>query len=225
MRAPSKSLQALTAGDLMSVDVIRLPEKMALRDAARLLLQNQISGAPVVDARGKCVGVISAVDCLRLSEKRPDAIRHPSPPLPITCPFQAEQRFWDSQAVTLCTLPPGACPIQVKQEGPDGEELIVCSQPHCVLVDWQMVDVDKLSTDEVRRFMTPDPVTVQPATPVRVLARMMIDAHIHRVIVVDEEHRPVGIVSSTDLLAALAYASIEEDSGKNEAQTQLTAQP
>jgi CBS domain-containing protein len=35
---------------------------------------------------------------------------------------------------------------------------------------------------------------------------MMIDAHIHRVIVVDEEERPIGIVSNTDVLAALAYS-------------------
>jgi CBS-domain-containing membrane protein len=38
---------------------------------------------------------------------------------------------------------------------------------------------------------------------------MMIDAHIHRVIVLDEERKPVGIVSSTDLMAALASASVE----------------
>jgi CBS domain-containing protein len=53
--------------------------------------------------------------------------------------------------------------------------------------------------------MTPDPVTAQPATSIRVLARMMIDAHIHRIIVVDEGRRPIGVVSSTDVLAALAY--------------------
>jgi len=35
---------------------------------------------------------------------------------------------------------------------------------------------------------------------------MMIDAHIHRVIVVDEQQRPVGVVSSTDILSAVAYA-------------------
>jgi len=87
--------------------------------------------------------------------------------------------------------------------------LIVCSQPNCVLVDWQVVDVEKLPTDEVRRFMTPDPVTVHPAASIRVLARMMIDAHIHRVIVVDEERRPIGVVSSTDLLASLAYTDAE----------------
>jgi CBS domain-containing protein len=53
--------------------------------------------------------------------------------------------------------------------------------------------------------MTPDPETVRPTTLIRSLARIMIDAHIHRVIVVDEEYRPIGIVTSTDVLAALAY--------------------
>jgi CBS domain-containing protein len=209
MRAKGKLLQALTAGDLMNTDVVRLPQDMSLRDAARLLLQNQIGGAPVVDAQGKCVGVFSAVDFLRLSEMRADATRPTSPPLPISCSFQAKHRMSDGKEVTLCTLPPGVCPIQVKQEEPGGEKLIVCSQPHCVLVDWQVVDVEELPTDEVRRFMTPDPVTGRPDTSIRVLARMMIDAHIHRVIVVDEARRPVGVVSSTDLLATLAYADTE----------------
>jgi predicted transcriptional regulator len=36
---------------------------------------------------------------------------------------------------------------------------------------------------------------------------MMMDAHIHRVIVVDSENRPIGVVSSTDILAAVARAA------------------
>jgi len=209
MRTTTKPLQALTVGDLMNPDVVRLPEEMALRDAARLLLRNQIGGAPVVDAQGRCVGVFSAMDVLRLSERRADATRPTSPPLPITCSFQAKDRTSDGKEVTRCTLPPGVCPIHGEQEGPGGEKWTVCSQPHCVLVDGQVVDVEKLPTDAVSRFMTPDPVTTRPATSIRPLARMMIDAHIHRVIVVDEERRPIGVVSSTDLLAAVAYSGTE----------------
>jgi CBS domain-containing protein len=73
-----------------------------------------------------------------------------------------------------------------------------------VLADWQVVHREILPAKEVRRFMTPDPVTVSPDTSIRSLARMMIDAHIHRIIVVDDEQRPIGIISGTDLLAALA---------------------
>ena len=42
------------------------------------------------------------------------------------------------------------------------------------------------------------------------LARSMLDAHIHRIIVVDNNCRPIGIVSSTDILAAVAYLNTEE---------------
>ena len=34
----------------------------------------------------------------------------------------------------------------------------------------------------------------------------MIDAHVHRVIIAEEDGRPVGIVSTTDILAAVARA-------------------
>jgi CBS-domain-containing membrane protein len=39
------------------------------------------------------------------------------------------------------------------------------------------------------------------------LARRMLDASIHRVIVVDEDNHPIGIVSSTDIMAAVAHRS------------------
>lgn len=74
-----------------------------------------------------------------------------------------------------------------------------------MFVDWQMVNLENIPEEEVRRFMTADPVTVRPDTTIRTLARMMIDAHIHRIIVVNDEQWPVGILSSTDLLAVLAY--------------------
>ena len=48
------------------------------------------------------------------------------------------------------------------------------------------------------------------ATPIRELAREMSDADIHRVIVVDEQERPIGVVSSTDVLAAMAYTQIQQ---------------
>jgi len=194
----------------MSRAVVLLAEHMPLRDAARLLLRNQVGGAPVVDVHGKCVGVLSAIDFLRLAEKRNDVTKAAAPALPVTCSFQTKHQMPDGSEVTLCNLPPGVCPIQRKQKGAEGGELLVCSQPHCVFADWQVVELENLPTDEVRLHMTPDPVTVKPTVSIRVLARLMIDAHIHRIVVVDDERKPIGIVSSTDLLAALAYAEAEQ---------------
>jgi CBS domain-containing protein len=203
------SLLAVTAGDLMSRDLVRLTPEMPLREAAGLLLHHRVGGAPVVDGDGRCVGVLSATDFLRLGARRGDINALASPPLPITCPFQVKHTTLDGGELILCDLPPGVCPIQGKQKDRDGKELLVCREPHCVLADWQIVELEKLPTDEVRNYMTADPVTVPKDTPIRVLARQMIDAHIHRVIVVDEGKRPIGIVSSTDVLAAVAYAEDE----------------
>jgi CBS domain-containing membrane protein len=77
-------------------------------------------------------------------------------------------------------------------------------EPTCVCSDWQSIDAEKLPTDEVACCMTADPVTASLWTPITELARMMLDAHIHRVIVLDERGHPTGIVTSTDLLAAVA---------------------
>jgi CBS domain-containing protein len=194
---------------MMSPDLILLTETMPLREAARLLLQKQVGGAPVVDAVGRCVGILSTADFHRLAVQRADVTKPLAPPLPITCPFQVKHRLRDGAEATCCTLPPGVCPIQVQQKDEEGKDVLLCSQPHCVLTDWQVVDVEQLPADEVRHSMTADPVTVRPETPIRDLARWMLDAHIHRLVVVDEGQRPVGIVTSTDLLAAMAYAKRE----------------
>jgi CBS domain-containing protein len=67
-----------------------------------------------------------------------------------------------------------------------------------------MIDIDDAPDHEIRRYMTAQPVTVAPVTPIGKVAQMMIDAYIHRVLVVVEQDRPLGIVTSTDILAAVA---------------------
>jgi CBS domain-containing protein len=56
----------------------------------------------------------------------------------------------------------------------------------------------------VEDFMTEDPLMVSPDLSAGAIARLMFDKRIHRVIVADEEDFPVGIITSMDLLGALA---------------------
>lgn len=205
MNSASTPLLELTAANLMTKDIIVLPREMPLQEAARLLLQNQIGGAPVVDNQGRCVGVLSTTDFVRWVQRKQGTGDTAVPPN-LTCHFQVRYRGLNGEEQTFCTLPLGACPVQMEQRSAEGGSMVVCTQPHAVLSDWQVVEWEALPRDEVGRYMTADPVTVRPDTPLRALARLMIDAHIHRVIVVDEKHRPVGVVSTTDILAAVAYA-------------------
>ena len=62
MQATTKTFLALTAADLMTAPVMTIPQDMSLREAARLLSGSHISGAPVVDTEGQCVGVLSSSD-------------------------------------------------------------------------------------------------------------------------------------------------------------------
>ena len=52
----------------------------------------------------------------------------------------------------------------------------------------------------VQDFMTESPITVSPETPVAKIAALMFDSRIHRVVVVDEEKFPLGVITSLDLL-------------------------
>jgi CBS domain-containing protein len=56
----------------------------------------------------------------------------------------------------------------------------------------------------VEEFMTDSPVTAPPTATLRELAKLMGDAHVHRVIIVDPSRIPIGIVTSLDLVRALA---------------------
>ena len=55
----------------------------------------------------------------------------------------------------------------------------------------------------VRHLMSRPPVTVHMNTSVERAARVMLEQHIHRVVVVDEDDVPIGVLTSTDLLRTL----------------------
>jgi CBS-domain-containing membrane protein len=209
MRVKSKPLHALTAGDLMTRNVIQLPGEMPLRDAARLLRQAQVSGTPVVDQQGRCVGVLSAADFVRWAEQERRGAKET--PIP-ACPYQVKGRLLTGEEAVICTLAEGLCPLQVMRPITGGRHTALCTLTSAGRSDWQQ-EFEDLPSDAVSRYMTTDIVTTGAATPLPRLARMMIDAHIHRLIVVDEHQKPIGVVSSTDLLAAMAYSDSQQQTG------------
>lgn len=155
-QAAAKPFLALTAADLMTTPVMTIPHETSLREAARLLSGSGISGAPVVDADGRCLGVLSSSDFVTRAGEEGVA------------------------------------------EGEGGAKT-------SFIAPWgEVVTVDDSPDAEIRHYMTAQPVAVAPTASIGEMAQKMIDAHIHRLLVVAEEDRPCGIVSSTDILAAVA---------------------
>lgn len=58
----------MRASDVMTSNVISVSPDMTVREVARIFVDNGISGAPVLDADGHVVGMISEGDLLRRSE-------------------------------------------------------------------------------------------------------------------------------------------------------------
>jgi CBS domain-containing protein len=59
---PHEGTTAETVADLMRRDVVTVLPSAPIRDVVRLFRQHGISGAPVVDERGKAIGMISETD-------------------------------------------------------------------------------------------------------------------------------------------------------------------
>lgn len=63
----------LTAGDIMQTRVISIPYSAPLSEVERILSDNRISGAPVVDQSGRVIGVLSVRDILERYTEDPDS--------------------------------------------------------------------------------------------------------------------------------------------------------
>jgi CBS domain-containing protein len=96
---------------------------------------------------------------------------------------------------------------------PGGGTAVVCSEPHCVPTDWQMVETEAPAT-VVRDIMTSSVVDVGPGANVTELARLMLDRGIHRLVVLDADRRPIGIVAVNDLLQVLAHPELTPAGGQ-----------
>jgi len=58
----------MKASDIMVTNVITIPADASVGEAASTLLNNHISGAPVVDEKGELVGIVSEGDLMRRPE-------------------------------------------------------------------------------------------------------------------------------------------------------------
>lgn len=132
-------LQSLRVADVMARRVVLVEVDLPLFKAAATFREHRINAAPVVDAAGLCVGMLSATDLLR---------------------HMAEPRATE--------------PIP-----------------------------------RARDYMTSAVQSVAPEMPILLAARIMCVQHVHRLVVLDQLGKPIGVISSMDIIAALGNAMDE----------------
>jgi len=150
-----------TARDVMQTHVISVSPEEPLVNVHRLFVEEEITGAPVVDADGRVLGVVSSADLLRAVVEEEESAT-------------ADPRYF--------------------------RDLLEFSGP-----DWGSVPEDfqdRLAQLRAEDAMSPEPITVTPDTPISEVARTLRFHRIHRLLV-EEEGRLAGIVTSFDLIGLL----------------------
>lgn len=149
--------------DLMTTDVIAVSRETGLRDAARLMFRNRVSGLPIVDDAGALVGIITEADFLKLEVERQEGTRDQG------------DTVGDVMSRGVVTVPPNveiyeAAKIMAVQEvkrlpvvDEDNRLLGVISRSDIVSIYTRPDDVieDEIREDLIRRVLFIDPDGVQ----------------------------------------------------------------
>lgn len=169
----SEWLNETKAGDVLVTELATLQPTDTLAHAAEVFLREQVSGAPIIDESGRCVGVLSATDIVDAEGQVVEEQRQ----------VAASPLFNSSLAL-----------------------------PAHVYDAWLIRVRDKLvaaADKRVSECMTTDIISVTPDEPIGKIVNDMVFAHIHRVVVLDEDGQLEGIVTATDVLASLLRVPTE----------------
>ncbi|MEX2186519.1 MAG: CBS domain-containing protein [Pirellulales bacterium] len=152
----ANSLQERSVKDVMSRDVASIHFQDTVHQALALMVENRLSALPVVDGRGRCLGIISVTDVVALAREVDDDLN-------------------------------------------DLERLSEVSS------QWLVGELTQRGMDhtKVEELMSRGVKSVGPSATVAEAARVMLSHHVHRLPVIDEQQRLLGIVSTMDILAAM----------------------
>lgn len=154
-------MRPIVAKDLMSTDVLTVPDHLPIDELAEFFLDNEITGAPVAGDDGVVIGVVSVVDLARVRTEPPE-------------------ETWEALTPTYYDR------AEDPRIGKDGVRIFQIAG----------------NTQRVRDIMNAQLHSVDENATVSEIANSMMRNHIHRLLVI-ENHKVVGVISTSDLLGLL----------------------
>jgi len=80
--------------------------------------------------------------------------------------------------------------------------------------DWQVGDRERCPDDAICHYLTTGPRTAGPETTLADLTHLPLQGRHDRVLIVDADHRPLGVVAALDLLACLMEGEEMQEPGE-----------
>jgi CBS domain-containing protein len=145
--------------EVMSRQVVTISVNDKVHDALELMMENRVSALPVVDHRGRCVGILSTSDFVDVTYELDEglsAVEHQS------------EIWWR---------------LFVKNVS------------------------QNIGQQSLMDMMTEDVISSSPDDLVVKAASTMLRERVHRLPVLDNERRLLGIISTTDVLRAMVEAA------------------
>lgn len=153
-------MRPIVAKDLMTTDILTVEPELTIEQLATFLIDNEISGAPVME-NGRAIGVVSLVDvAAATSEQNAPLLSGPAP--------DYYARGWEIELDD----------VEARRFRAPGE------------------------SRTVRDIMSRAVYAVEEETPISDVAEIMVDAHLHRLLVL-RDGEVVGLVAASDLLGLL----------------------
>ena len=214
-----------TAADIMTAQPATIQVDAPVRDAARLMVQRHVKRLPVVDTAGRLVGIVSRLDVLRATGQ---AAREAAPMLPP--PSGVNLKVRDVMTADVPTAHPNTpldellpqlvdSPVR-RVVGVDNAGRVVGLIADAMLLN-QALPEEKPSVWRAFRhwlgvsegtpppavaadLMTREVFTIGADAPMLDAIEGMVERRVKRLVVVDDEHRLLGMVDRQRALQALA---------------------
>jgi CBS domain-containing protein len=157
-------MRALVARDVMNPNVLAVRDDMSVTDLAEFLIDNEISGAPVEDAEGRLVGVVSLTDVAASFTGRDQAVLdHSEPDFYLRGweeKFNAEDlaglRVADSEATVGEIMTPSIFAVEDEMPISKVAERMIHSHVHRLLVTRDRKVVGILTTSDLLGLLVDD---------------------------------------------------------------------
>ncbi len=180
-----------TLREIMTRDPVTVGPEATLRELVELLTNRSISGVPVVTGSGEVVGVISATNVLSFTASTPAIPSDRSESL-------AE---WGEEPDTS-DEDDESTPEFYAELWADSEADVLTRVDGATSPEWDLLEEHTVSEVMSRRLQS---VPIDADLPT--VARRMIRAGVHRLLVLEDKHL-VGLVTTTDFVRAVAERRI-----------------